>query len=166
MKQKKKGYTKLRILSRDEKQEILKKLKQQFGVKDIPGIVVQRGKERLFFFSGSFSESEIKSIEKTIPIERVGAYFAKLVLSAEEESKVRLSIEGTQILKEQITKNIFELSHEQMEKWMRGEELQIETGKKGFLAMKYNGDFLGCGKASEKKITNFIPKNRRIKDKN
>ena len=46
-----------------------------------------------------------------------------------------------------------------------GEELQIETGKKDLLILKYKDDFLGCGKASEKKITNFIPKNRRLKSK-
>jgi len=31
--------------------------------------------------------------------------------------------------------------------------------------MKYENDMLGTGKASEEKITNFIPKSRRLKDK-
>jgi len=31
--------------------------------------------------------------------------------------------------------------------------------------MKYKNDFLGTGKASENKIGNFIPKNRRLKHK-
>ena len=48
---------------------------------------------------------------------------------------------------------------------MKGNELEIQTGKKGFLIIKYKNDFLGCGKASEPKITNFIPKNRRLKEK-
>jgi len=48
---------------------------------------------------------------------------------------------------------------------MQGSELQITTGKKGYIIIKYKNDFLGTGKASENKITNFIPKNRRLKYK-
>ena len=48
---------------------------------------------------------------------------------------------------------------------MMGRELLIKTGKRGFLIMKYNDDFLGTGKASEEKIGNFIPKSRRLKNR-
>jgi NOL1/NOP2/fmu family ribosome biogenesis protein len=34
---------------------------------------------------------------------------------------------------------------------------------KGIVAIRYKEDFLGCGKASESKISNFIPKSRRLK---
>jgi len=46
---------------------------------------------------------------------------------------------------------------------MKGQDLQIKTGKRGFFVMKYKDDFLGCGKASQEKIGNFIPKSRRLK---
>jgi len=49
---------------------------------------------------------------------------------------------------------------------MKGQELNLKSGKKGFVIMKYNDDFLGSGKASEEKIGNFIPKTRRLKEKN
>ena len=65
----------------------------------------------------------------------------------------------------EITKNIFSLNSEQAEQWMKGHELQIKTGMKGFVAIKYEEDFLGTGKASENKIGNFIPKNRRLREK-
>ena len=48
---------------------------------------------------------------------------------------------------------------------MKGHELPIKTGKHGFLIMKHGEDFLGTGKASEEKIGNFIPKNRRLKER-
>ncbi|MCH8325462.1 MAG: hypothetical protein IIB83_02685, partial [Bacteroidetes bacterium] len=67
--------------------------------------------------------------------------------------------------KNQIKKNIFELNKEQAELWMKGSELNISTGKKGFLIMKYKDNFLGSGKASAEKIGNFIPKSRRLKNK-
>ena len=46
-----------------------------------------------------------------------------------------------------------------------GQELNIKSGKKDFLVMKYEDNFLGCGKASEEKISNFIPKMRRLKNR-
>jgi len=49
---------------------------------------------------------------------------------------------------------------------MSGNELNIKIGGKDFLVMKYKNNFLGTGKASENKITNFIPKSRRLKNKN
>jgi len=166
MKNKNPSFNELKILNEKEKNGIIKKLNEQFGINEIPGIIVKRGTERLFLFQGDFSKQEIKFMERTIPIERVGVYFAKIFKERTGKEKIRLSIEGTQILKKQIKKNIFELNEEQMEKWMKGQELLISTQKKDFLVMKYNDNFLGTGKASEKKITNFIPKNRRLKEKN
>jgi len=150
----------LKILNQQEQKEIEKKLSEQFGVKNVPGIIAMKGKERLFLFSGSLNKKNIKALEKIVVIERLGIYFAKLV-----EDSVKLSIEGTQILKDQIKKNIFELPENQVEEWMKGQDLQIKTGKRGFFVIKYQDDFLGCGKASKEKIGNFIPKNRRLKNR-
>ena len=150
----------LKILNKNEKAEIERKLTHQVGIKNIPGIILRKGREKLFLFSGSFNEKQIKELERAVIVERIGFYFAKIV-----DWEIRLSIEGTQILKDQIKKNIFELNDEQVNEWMMGRELGIKTGKKGFLIIKYKDDFLGCGKASEHKIGNFIPKNRRLKQK-
>jgi len=151
----------LKILSVKERKELGQKLKKQFGIEGVPGLIVKKGKERLFLFCGGFNPKQIKEIEQKIIIERVGIYLGKLI-----EDEVRLSIEGTQLLKNQITKNIFELDTKQVEQWMLGSELNISTGKRGFLVMKYKDNYLGCGKASELKIGNFVPKSRRLKYKN
>lgn len=153
----------LKVYKEKEKQEILKLLNDQFGIKEIDGIILQRGSERLFLFNGSFNQKQIKEIEDTLPIERVGTYFAKLVEGKTQNTQIRLSLEGAQIFKNEITKNIFKLNKKQMESWMKGEELLINSGLSGFVAMKYKNDLLGCGKASENKITNFVPKSRRLK---
>ena len=150
-------HTLLRVLN---KNKILKSLNEQFGIKKIPGILFQKGKERIFLYQGSLNEREVQEIEKTLPVERVGIYFAK-----EINGEMRLSIDGIHLLQDQITKNMFELNEEQMLEWMHGSELQIKSGNKGFLIMKYKEDFLGTGKASEEKISNFIPKNRRLRFK-
>jgi len=153
----------LAILNEYEKKQIENKLNKQFGIKKISGKIIQTKTNRLYLFEGNLSEKQIQKIESILPIEKIGVYFATIIPG---ENRIRLSIEGTHIFKEQITKNIFNLDEKQTEEWMKGRELNIKTGKKEFLIMKYKEDFLGTGKASELKINNFIPKSRRLKEKN
>ena len=150
----------LKILNKNEKQEIVNKLKNQFGINEVSGMLIKVGEERIFLFRGNLNEKQIKKLEKTVPIERIGVYFGK-----EQNNQIRISIECVNILKNQINKNIFELNEKQAEQWMKGQELNIQTGKKDFLIMKYKDNFLGCGKASAEKIGNYIPKSRRLKSK-
>ena len=151
-----------KILNEREKKEIVEKLKAQFGINEVPGKIVMRGKERLFLYSGNLDEEEMEKLESLVFIERAGIYFAKI---EEPNEDIRLSIEGTQILKEQINKNIFEIPENLVDDWMKGRELNVQSGMKGFVVMKFGNEFLGCGKASENKIGNFIPKNRRLKER-
>lgn len=139
----------------------MKILNHQFGIKEIPWTLAQLGKERIIIFSGDLSEREILNIDQVAHIEGVGLYFAK-----EQIEGIRLSIEGSQLMKEQITKNIFELNEKQSEEWMMGQDLNIKSENRGFFIMKYKDDFLGTGKFSAEKISNFIPKSRRLKSKN
>ncbi len=150
----------IKIFSQAEKKKIESVLQEQFGIKSIPGKIVMRGEERLFFFTGEIDEEGIRKIEQATAVEKVGMYFAKLI-----NEDIKLTIEGTQLLKDQITKGIFEINDEQAEEWMMGRELNIQSGMKGFVVMKNNDDYLGCGKASQDKITNFIPKSRRLKNR-
>ncbi|MEK6817640.1 MAG: hypothetical protein AABX80_02455 [Nanoarchaeota archaeon] len=153
----------IHILSQQETQGILLKLENQFGIKEIKGKLIKIGKEKIYLFDGDFSEEQIKNLEKIAFIEKIGIYIGAIFLPTDE---IRLSIEGTQIFKNQITKNIFELNSKQLESWMQGEELNIKTGLREIIVIKYKDNFLGCGKASELKIGNFIPKSRRLRSKN
>lgn len=150
----------LKIFTQKEKAKLVAQLKKQFGITELKGIISMRGRERLFLFQGNLDEKQIHELEKTLPVERVGIYFGKDI-----NGQIRLSIEGVQLLKNQITKNIFEINNEKAELWMKGNELNVKSGLQGFVIIKYNEDFLGTGKASEEKITNFIPKNRRLKER-
>ncbi|MEK6918041.1 MAG: hypothetical protein AABW51_03770 [Nanoarchaeota archaeon] len=151
----------LHIFSKQEKQEILEKLNEQFGIKEIPGILIKIGQERIFLYQGSLNEDQLKTLEdERIFIERVGIYFGKI-----QEDGIRLSIDGANLMKNQITKNIFEISEKEVDIWMHGSELNIPTNLHSFVIIKHKNDFLGTGKASQNKITNFIPKSRRLKFK-
>ena len=150
----------LKFFNQSEKDRILKQLEHQFGIKELPFELARLGKERIIVFSGNISGREILNIDEVAHIEGIGLYFAK-----EQTDGIRLSIEGSQLLSNQITKNIFELDEKQAEQWMLGQEISIKTDKKGFFIMKFKDDFLGTGKASENRITNFVPKQRRLKSK-
>ena len=152
----------IKILSQQEKHEVEMQLKDQFGIESVLGMIAKMGEERFFIFSGSFSESEVLKLEKVVFIERLGIYFAKVISG---ENAIKLSMEGVQILKDQIKKNIIELDEKQAESWTKGEDLNVQTGKRGFVILKHKNDFLGCGKASQHKIGNFIPKSRRLRNK-
>ena len=149
----------IKIYDKKEHLEIERKLKAKYGITKVPGLIMRRGEERLFLYTGSLASRELKIFEKISQIERAGVYFATII-----RNEIRLSIEGTHLFKDQISKNIFELDDESYDQWMKGQELYIQTGKKDFLVMKHGKDFLGCGKASAEKISNFVPKSRRFKN--
>ncbi|MCL5018330.1 MAG: hypothetical protein M1416_01010 [Candidatus Pacearchaeota archaeon] len=152
----------LKFFNKQEKEKFIKKLNEQFGIKDIPFSIAKLGSERIIIFSGDVSEKEILGLDRVARIEGIGLYFAKI---DEKTQDIRLSIEGVQLVAKQITKNIFELDEKTAEQWMMGQDLNMTTGKKGFYIMKFKDDFLGTGKISAEKISNFIPKSRRLKYK-
>lgn len=150
----------IKFIKKEGEKKILNILNKEFGITSLPGVLFQSGKERLFLFTGSFGKKEILQLSELTPIERIGVYVGKII-----NNEIRLTIEGTQIFKDQIKRNIFELNENQMKQWMTGEELLIKTGHHGYLVMKYKNEFLGCGKASEEKIGNYVQKARRLKRK-
>lgn len=152
---------KIRLIQGKELERFQKKLEEQFGITEIPGKVFIRGEGKIFLFTGDFSIQEIQTLGNITFIERAGTYIAK-----EVKKEYRLSIEGSQIFKKQISKSIVELDEKEMNEWMMGREVLKKTGFHEFVIIKYKDDFLGTGKASLEKITNFIPKSRRLKDKN
>ena len=144
----------LKFLNKQEKEKLVRQLNEQFGIKEVHEQIARLGKERIILFSGEVSEKEIQILDRFARIEGVGVYFAK---NDEKTDNLRLSIEGTQLLKNQITKNIFELDEKQAEEWMMGQDLNITTGKKGFYIIKFKDDFLGTGKISETKFQILFP---------
>jgi NOL1/NOP2/fmu family ribosome biogenesis protein len=77
------------------------------------------------------------------------------------------------MLKDQITKNILELTDAQAKEFFRGQDILLTNEEKakftdadrGFKVLKHKGDFVGTGKLlpHDGRITNYLPKERRIK---
>lgn len=150
----------LEFISKQEKQEIEKKIKEQFGINELPFLLVKSGKEKVRGFSGSLSIHEISELARNVNIETIGIYLCK-----EERDGIRLSFSSTNItqIKQQIGKNIIELDEKQKEEWLKGRDLFLENDFHGFVVLKYKDYFIGCGKLSNGRIANFVPKERRIR---
>lgn len=149
----------IKIINQKEKEKIIKKLNDQFGIVQIKETLIKIGEENIFLYAGNFKEFEIQNFEKIIGVEKIGIYFGKI-----KEEKIILSMEAIQILKDQISKNILEINEQQVKEFMKGNELLISSKNKGYSVIKYKEDFLGLGKASEEKISSLIPKSRRLKN--
>jgi len=147
----------MKPLPNTDKKRILEKLEKQFGIKKVPQLIILFGKEKLRLYSGNLLKEELYHLNNEIRIENIGLYFAKY-----ENDDIRLTLDGIQIFKEQITKNILELTEEQTLEWFKGNDLQIQTDY-SWKILKHKNEFIGCGKSTGEKITNFMPKERRIK---
>jgi len=146
----------MKPLQSSQKKKIIKQLNEQYGITNLPYLLLQFGKEKIRLYSGNLSKEELLTLDKTLRIENIGLYFAK------QQEEIRLTLDGLQLLKNQITKNILELNDHQTEEWLKGNDLDIQT-LPSFKILKNDNEFIGCGKSTGQKITNFVPKERRIK---
>ena len=148
---------KMKIIFSEEKEKILEKLSEQFGIKELPYLLILFGKEKIRLYSGNLSTEELRILDKTLRIENAGLYFAK-----EQVDGVRLTLDGVQVLKNQITKNILKINKEQAKEWLSGSDLLIQADR-AYKIIEYDGEFLGCGKSTGERITNNMPKERRTR---
>lgn len=144
----------MKILSSSEKKKIIKEL-EKFGIEKLNYLLFQTGKGKIRGYSGNLSRQELSELSRLLNVEIIGLYLMR------QDNEIRLSLDATHLLKP--SKNIIEVNDNQAQSWLRGEDLSLTTDLKGFVIIKHNQDFLGSGKASENKILNFIPKERRLK---
>ncbi|MEM4397154.1 MAG: hypothetical protein QW757_00850 [Candidatus Woesearchaeota archaeon] len=150
----------LRILNSKEKKELLKKIKEQFD-SDISEleeyIFLINPRNKIFIISNDFSKIDITELR----INSLGLYFGELY-----NNELRLSIEGSQIIGKSAKKNILELNNELAEQWLKGLDINLNDNENnyenGFYLIKNNNIFIGCGKIINKKLFNYVPKERRI----
>ena len=146
----------LKILNKKEIKQILKLIENQWNVKLNPDYAFLRNnKNRIFIINKDIEKIELERLR----INSIGIYFCEI------DNGIRLSIEGSQIIGPKASKNIAEITEEQVKQWLKGEDLEIENKENnysGFLIIKHNNDFLGTGKYKENKILNYVGKSRRI----
>lgn len=133
----------------------LQLVERQFG--KIPQLFSEvafvQNKERIFIVTRDLDKVNIKNIR----INSLGLYIAEV-----KGEQLRLSIEGSQLIGPSATKNVCELTREQLQQWFKGEDVKVEGSYEGFVILKHNGDYVGSGKFKEGYILNFVPKARRL----
>lgn len=162
---------KVEILDSHKKKDFLKEV-SYLGDFKTNKLFAQTGSETVRVYSGHLHVDELMKIWRNFPVEGWGLYFGKLIIDKHGRKEARLSLDALHLMKDQITKNIVELNHEQAEKWFRGNNLELTAEQKaqykgivGYVAVKFNTDLIGTGKLTEGGILlSFLPKERRIRN--
>ena len=143
----------LKILNSKEKKAVSKLISKQFKCDfKFEYEVFMNQKNKLFILNKDVSKIDLEKLR----VNSLGLYFG-----VKYDNEIRLSIEGSEIIGMIAKKNVLELTEIEAEKWMSGEDFEVDSNLSGFVIIKNKTDFLGCGKISNKKLFNYVPKERR-----
>ena len=145
---------KLAFLNKKETKQILSQIEDQWGAKLQFGAhaLVKNTNNRIFLVNDEIANVDISKLN----INSMGIYFCDL------EHMIRLSIEGSQLVGPKATKNVLEVTEEQMKHWLLGEDMDIDEAFNGFVIIRHKNDFFGCGKYTKGKLLNYVGKERRV----
>ncbi len=138
---------------------MLEQLQEHFGIEKVPYLLFKTGKEKIRGFSGHLSREELQAFFDTVVVEIVGLYLAK----EDKREEFRLGLDGVHLLQGTLQKGFFDLNDEQAQRWLKGEDLEVDSSLHGFYIARNKEDLLGCGRATQGRFINFIPKERRIR---
>ena len=146
----------MEIINTKKSEEIKKILVEIYGL-ELEGIFLLSGKNKIRYFEGNTDIKTLSYLMKNFSIETTGIYLGKLF-----NDEVRLSFDAANLFKDKITKNMIEITKEEMEQWFKGSNLQKDV-KDGFYIIKHEKDVIGCAKVSNKTIYNYVPKEKRFR---
>jgi len=153
------------ILNSKETKHVLEKIRNQYGYDiDKSGLdyaFLKNKEDRLYAVSKELARIPYDDMK----IDAIGIYFGELY-----KEKLRLSIEGAQIIGPFATKNIYDLDYDQMILWIKGNEIDFEDVGEDFVIVRYKEpktqkyDILGCGKYNRQtnKLMNYVSKSRKL----
>ncbi len=160
------------VLNTHELRELNKELEQIFGF-TVPKsfVFIQAGDNKIHITTRRIDDINLNALK----VARIGMYFC-----TRDKYGVRLSIEGTQLFKDKICKNIIDITPQQQRSWLFGKDLELsaeqcasvmkkegeqeEDGKSHseIFVVRCGEDFCGCGRIKQGNILqNFVPKERR-----
>ena len=145
----------LKILNSREIKDVMEMIEKQWGAKiKLDFGFLRNNKNRIFIVSKEIADINTSKLR----LNSVGMYFCEI-----DKHGMRLSIEGSQLVGPESTKNIVELEEEEARKWLKGEDLEKECENcHEFVILKNKSYFLGTGKYIKGKILNYVGKSRRI----
>ncbi len=146
------------VLGSRDKRDLFALFEEQWAI-EIPRelrdeVWIKNNDERIFLCTRAIA---------ALPIDRMRAERAGIYLGAIQRHELRLSVEGSQLFGPLARKNIVDLTREEAFRWLKGEDIVRESDSKAFVLVRHKSDFLGCGKLSEGKLINYVPKERRLR---
>ena len=147
------------FIKSSQKREILAELEEIYGITNLPYLLLETGKKKIRAFSGSLSKEEISQLDSVANIEIIGMY-----IISKKDISPRINFDALTLkeIKSQITKSIIEINDEQLQLWLRGYDLDIQSNQ-GIIVLKFKEDLVGIGKSNGQKIFNYLPKERKLK---
>ena len=145
-------------LNNREAKPILAYLTEHFGFEGtLDYAFILTAKNKLYAASKEIFNLAVEELR----VSSFGVYFGEW-----RDDQLRPSIEGSQIIGPKCTKNVIDLTIDQRNQWMNGEQINrteqmIETH--GVVILRCEDDYLGSGKISTELIYNYVPKNRRVR---
>ncbi|MBI3032777.1 hypothetical protein HYY69_04840 [Candidatus Woesearchaeota archaeon] len=145
----------LKILNKKKIKELQSVLEKQWGA-SLEGdyVFFVNAENRIYLINRQIGEVDLSKLR----INSLGLYFGQM-----SGTELRLSIEGTQLVGKTATKNVFEMKKGVVALWVKGYDISLDQEGRTMFIMKYGDNYLGCGKLIDKKIINYIPKERRVK---
>jgi NOL1/NOP2/fmu family ribosome biogenesis protein len=145
----------LKILNAREIKRLSGIAERQWGVKlDKKYAYLKSPRNKLYIVSREISRLDLDALN----INNMGIYFGTL----RSGERLRLSVEGSQIIGPDATKNTLDVDIRQARLWILGKEIPVEREEKEYVLVKFGDQFLGCGKIANGKLLNYVPKSRRI----
>ncbi len=139
--------------------EFFKKLNEHWGCESQEVLsrfaVLRSTKDKIYLMSKDVEQVELSNKR----LDSIGLYFADV-----HDDNIRLSMEGSQLLGPIATRNVIDITEQELKQWLRGEDLAKQGEWEGCVIIKYGADFIGSGKYSNGTIYNFVPKTRRTKE--
>ena len=132
---------KVEFLDKTKKKKIIEILEKDYGISELPYLLIKTGKEKIRAYSGSLSWPELNEFAKSVHVELIGS---QLCTIENENSRINFDAINIPAIKHQISKNIVEINETQLNDWIRGKNLEISTELKSqFVLIKHQGDFFG-----------------------
>lgn len=128
-------------------------LNNQFDLKEkITGVFLFGADDKIYLSTHAIENVPLSNIR----IDSIGLYFGTWMRDG-----FRMSIEGAQIVAEKAKKGKMELTREEWEAWLKGQD--IETSQPdGYYLIMYDRNCYGCGKVSKGRLLNYVAKARRL----
>ncbi len=143
------------ILNTRDLKQLKKTLHEQFGFEgELNYAFILAENNKLYLISKELARVDYQKLR----VDKWGLYFGE-----QRSDGIRLSPEGAQLLGKKITKNVVDLTKEEVQTYFLGEDLDKECAVEGnpYVILKYKSDVVGCAKYKEKRILNYHPKAHR-----